>query len=77
MIVLYALALSKAFTAWQFSKVYPLAGKLLALTMTWLSAAAALETSTWLINPDVETGKLEPLIPRRHPKWSTKFRWET
>lgn len=75
-ILLYSLWLSKAFAAFQFFKVEPLAGKLLALTLTWISAACALETRTWQINPDPDTGKREPLLPMQHPKWSTKFKWE-
>jgi len=75
-VLLYALWLTKAFAALQFYQVEPLAGKLLAVTLTWISAAAALTTRTWQINPDVDTGELEPLVPMRHPKWTTKFRWE-
>jgi len=75
-LLLYALWLTKAFAALQFYQVEPLAGKLLAVTLTWISAAAALTTRTWQINPDVDTGELEPLVPMRHPKWTTKFRWE-
>jgi len=75
-ILLYGLWLSNAFAAFQFYKINPLAGKLLALTQIWITAAAALETSTWQINPDPDTGKPEPLLPRQHPKWASKFRWE-
>jgi len=75
-ILLYSLWLTKAFAALMFYKVDPMAGKLLALTLTWLTAACALETRTWQINPDPNTGKPEPLIPMQHPKWTTKFRWE-
>lgn len=75
-ILLYGLWLSKAFAAFQFYKVTPLAGKLMAATLTWITAACALETRTWQINPDPDTNKLEPLLPMQHPKWSTKFRWE-
>lgn len=76
-IILYMLAISKAFAAVQFYRVDPLAGKLLALTLTWLTAAAVLETNTWQINPDVDTGKKEPLYPAKEDKWTTKFRWES
>jgi translocator protein len=76
-ILLYALAFTKAATALVFYKVTPLAGKLLALTMTWLTAAAVLETQTWRINPDPDTGKKEPLYPAKVAKWKTKFRWES
>jgi len=75
-VLIYALWLTKAFAAYQFYKVEPLAGKLLALTLTWLTAAAALLTRTWQINPDPVTGGREPLVPMRHPRWATKFRWE-
>ena len=47
---LYALWVTKA-AALQFYKVEPLAGKLLALTLTWITAAAALTTRTWQLNP--------------------------
>ena len=75
-VLLYSLWLTKAFAAWQFYQVKPLAGKLLAVTLTWITAACALETRTWQINPDPDTGKKEPLLPMQHPKWKTKFRWE-
>ena len=73
-VLLYSMWLTKAFAALQFYKVQPIAGKLLALTLSWITAAVALTTRTWQINP--ETGKLEPLVPMQHPKWVTKFRWE-
>lgn len=75
-VLLCSLWLTKAFAALQFYKVEPLAGKLLALTLTWITAAAALATRTWQINPDPYTGELEPLVPMKHPRWTTKFRWE-
>jgi len=75
-VLLYSLWLTKAFAALQFYKVKPIAGKLLALTLTWITAAVALTTRTWQINPDPDSGKLEPLVPMQHPKWTTKFRWE-
>jgi len=76
-ILLYALWLTKAFTAWQFYKITSPGGKLLAVTLTWLTAAVALETRTWQINPDPDNGgRKEPLVPMKHPKWTTKFRWE-
>jgi hypothetical protein len=76
-IVLYSLALSKVFAAYKFYQIHPLAGKCLAATLTWLTAAAALETHTWRINPDPDTGKPEPLYPAKAPKWKTRFRWES
>lgn len=74
--IIYTLWLTKAFAALQFYKVEPRAGKLVALTLTWITAAVALATRTWQINPDSKTGKLEPLVPMQDPKWCTKFRWE-
>jgi len=75
-VLLFGLWLTKAFAAVQFYKVRPQAGKLLAVTLTWITAAVALQTRTWQINPDSNTGKREPLVPMQHPKWNTKFRWE-
>jgi len=75
-ILLYLLWLTKAFAAWQFYQIIPLAGKLLAVTLTWITAAVALETRTWQINPDPNTGKKDPLLPMQDPKGITKFRWE-
>lgn len=74
--VLYGLLGSNLYASFRFYQVQPLAGKLLALTSTWLAAAAALETRTWQLNPDEATGKLEPLYPAKDHKWKTKFRWE-
>jgi TspO/MBR family len=77
-IVLYALVLTKALAAYQFYQVDRAAGRWLAATLTWLTAAAALETRTWQINPDPTTGKPEPLYPSKEEnKWRTRFRWET
>jgi tryptophan-rich sensory protein len=75
-IVLYALWITKAYAAVRFHRVDAVAGRLLASTLTWLTAAAALETNTWLINPDPDTGEPEPLYPARAEKWKTRFRWE-
>jgi len=75
-ILICVLWITKAFAALQFYKVDPLAGKLLTVTLTWITAAVALLTRTWQINPDPVTGKREPLLPMQHPKWNTKFRWE-
>lgn len=76
-IILYGLVASKALASFAFYQVSPLAGKLLALTLTWLTAAAALETDMWRINPDPDTGKKEPLYPAKADKWTTRFRWES
>lgn len=75
-IVLYGLVLTKAYAAYRFLQIDPMAGKLLAATLTWLTAAAALETRTWQINPDPDTGECEPLYPAKG-KWKTRFRWES
>jgi len=76
-ILLYLLWLTKAYAAYQFWRIDKITGQLLALTLTWLTAAAALETNTWLINPDPDTGRVEPLYPAKvKGKWKTVFRWE-
>jgi len=75
-VLIYALWLTKAFAAYQFYRVQPLAGKLLAVTLTWISAAVALLTQTWRLNPDPVTGRLDALTPLRRPGRTTKFRWE-
>jgi translocator protein len=66
--------LSKAHAAYQYSLVNSLAGKLLGATLIWLTIATALVTATWRLNPDPETGKLEPLYPVTG-KALTKFAW--
>ena len=75
-IVLYLLVASKAWAVYQFYRIRPRAGQLLAATLTWLIAAAALETRTWQINPDPDTGRPEPLYPAKAAKWKTRFVWE-
>lgn len=76
-ILLYLLWATKVHAVLQFYKVNPLAGKLLALTLTWITAAAVLQTNTWQINPDPDTNCKEPLYPvKQGDKWKTKFRWE-
>lgn len=66
--------LSKAFAAWQYWAVVPIAGKLLSASLVWLTVASALVTSTWRLNPDPHTGKPEPLYPVKG-KTSTKYMW--
>ena len=66
--------LSKAHAAYQYRLVHPLAGMLLGATLIWLSIASALVTATWRLNPDPDTGKLEPLYPVVG-KSTTKFAW--
>lgn len=66
---------SAAFAAYQYSKVLPLAGKLLSLKLIWLTIAASLIVRTWQINPDLKTGKKYSLLPRRDDDAETKFMW--
>lgn len=68
---------SKAFAAYQFYQVNALAGKLLGVTLVWLSIATALITRTWQLNPEASTGKVERLLPMRNSKEAcrTKFAW--
>lgn len=79
--------MSKAYAAYQFYQVDPYAGKLLAITLTLISAAVALQTRTWQLNPIKEVEKkgkrnikkgttttprrLEPLIPMRNSQESS------
>ena len=73
--IMYGLVLTKVFAAYRFFLVYPVAGKWLAATLSWLLAAAALQTQTWLINPESDTSLPEPLYPAKSKKWETRFRW--
>ena len=66
--------LSKANTAYQFSQVSLSAGQIMTIPLVWLTVAFALVTNVWLLNPDAETGKVEPLYPIVG-KASTKFAW--
>ena len=66
--------LSKAHAAYQYGRVNPLAGCLIAATLIWLTIATALVTATWRLNPDPATGKPEPLYPVKG-KAETKFAW--
>jgi len=75
-IALYGLWLTKALTAYLFYQIDPRAGKWLAATLTWITAAAALETRTWQINPDPSSKEREPLYPAKG-KAKTLFRWES
>lgn len=49
--------------SYQYYTAVPLAGKLLGLTVIWLSVASSLITATWTLNPDPTTGEPEPLYP--------------
>ena len=66
--------LSKAFASWKYGTIVPIAGKLLSVSLVWLTIASALVTSTWRLNPDPQTGKPEPLYPVKG-KATTKFVW--
>lgn len=67
--------LSAAFAAYQYSQVLPLAGKLLALKLIWLTVATSLITRTWQLNPN-DDGTLSPLLPTKGDgKAETQFEW--
>jgi translocator protein len=66
--------LSKAYAAYQYMQVDTRAGQLLSLSLIWLTIAAALVTRIWQLNPDPDTGKLEPLYPVTG-KTRTRFVW--
>lgn len=66
--------LSKAFAAYSYFGVNETAGKLLGLSLVWLTIASSLVTRTWQLNPDSETGKPEPLYPVTG-KTKTTFTW--
>jgi hypothetical protein len=68
--------LSAAFAARQFYKVLPLAGKLLALNLVWLTVATSLITRTWQLNPNQKNGKRSPLLPTKGDGVTeTTFEW--
>ena len=54
-VVLWCLWWTKAFAAYQFYVVDHHAGILLACTLPWISAAVALQTRTWQLNPMTTT----------------------
>jgi benzodiazapine receptor len=66
---------SAAFAAFQYSKVLPLAGKLLSLKLIWLSIASSLIIRTWQLNPDPKTGKKYPFLPQVGDEAETKIIW--
>ena len=66
---------SAAFSALQYGKVLPLAGKLLSLKLIWLSIAASLIVRTWQINPDPKTEKPYSILPRVNDDAETKIVW--
>ena len=65
MLMLYGMVITKAYTAYLAYQVVPSAGIALATTLSWICAAAALGTSTWKLNPDRKTGKLQSLYPTK------------
>lgn len=67
--------LSKAHASYQYFQVDPMAGKILALTLIWLTIASVLITRTWQLNPDPATGKPEPLYPVKGGKAKTRYIW--
>jgi tryptophan-rich sensory protein len=60
--------------AYQYYTVEPLAGKLLGLTVVWLSVATSLITATWQLNPDPATGERNALYPVKGEA-DTEFIW--
>jgi translocator protein len=71
----YFVWLSKALASFMYYSVNPRAGKLLSLSLVWLTIASALVTQTWRLNP-MSDGKLDQLYPtRRSGESGTKFLW--
>lgn len=66
--------LTKAWTAYQFYQVVPLAGQIMVIPLLWLTVASTLVTRIWQLNPDAETGEIEPLYPVVG-KASSNFTW--
>mmetsp|Transcript_9080 Transcript_9080/g.12069 ORF Transcript_9080/g.12069 Transcript_9080/m.12069 type:complete len:313 (+) Transcript_9080:165-1103(+) len=66
--------LSKANTAYQYNQVSTTAGQLMSIPLVWLTVASALVASTWQLNPDEQTGEVDPLYPVAG-KASTEFAW--
>ncbi|CAB9501150.1 TspO/MBR family [Seminavis robusta] len=66
---------SAAFAAYSYHQVLPLAGKLLALKMIWLTIASSLIIRTWQLNPNPETGKPYSLLPTTGEGSKTEFMW--
>ena len=67
--------ISAACAAWQFSRVVPLAGKLLSLKLVWLTIASSLIVRTWQLNPDPSKGEKSPLLPTKGDGRRTQFEW--
>jgi translocator protein len=67
---------SAAFAAFSYAQQVPLAGKLLALKLIWLSVASSLIVRTWQLNPNPQTGKPYSLLPRNgEGDAKTEFVW--
>ncbi|KAL7579932.1 hypothetical protein ACA910_004932 [Epithemia clementina (nom. ined.)] len=66
--------LSKAFTAYQYAQISPMAGQLMTLPLLWLTVAFTLVVRIWQLNPDEQTGKVEPLYPVVGKSF-TEFAW--
>ena len=72
-VVLWCMWWTKVYAAYQFYSVDHRAGILLACTVPWISAAVALQTRTWQLNPMTTTRtrnnvvhkQLAPLLPRK------------
>ena len=72
-VVLWCVWWTNVYAAYQFYLVDPRAGILLACTVPWISAAVALQTRTWQLNPMTTTRtrnnvvhkQLAPLLPRK------------
>lgn len=70
-----AVWLSKAHAVYRYFQVVPAAGKLLSVTLVWLTIAAALVTATWRLNLDPRTGQPQSLYPVRGTAVRTVFQW--
>jgi tryptophan-rich sensory protein len=68
--------LSKAHAAYRYAQVNALAGNILGVSLIWLTIATALVAKTWRLNPDPETGKMDPLYPVTG-KAKTNFAWRS
>jgi len=66
---------SAAFAAFQYSKVLPVAGKLLSLKMIWLTIASSLIIQTWRLNKNPKTGKNYSLLPKTGEGSRTEVAW--
>jgi benzodiazapine receptor len=66
---------SAAYAARRYHHVLPLAGKLLALKLIWLTVASALIVRTWQLNPNPSTGKPYSLLPKKGEGAETELIW--